>query len=87
MLIYSDNPLYQQMLKYKDHPTCSRAFDRGAADSYYRRGPEPHYYTNKNNMDGLVEQDQMTTEEVLAYHAGYAYNEFLDEHKDWGRDE
>lgn len=54
-------------------------YDRGHADSYYRRGPRPHYY------DGFhrVEEKDMRPEEVEAYHQGYTDNEELGDHKDY----
>lgn len=58
-------------------------FDRGAADSYYGRGPEPHYYVGASRLSQeiLVEPG---TEAYDAYMAGYAWNELYGEKKDWG---
>ena len=60
------------------------AFDRGAADSYYRRGREPHYYVGPTNFSQRVNEKEMTVEEIEAYHAGYDYNEQYGDKKDWG---
>ena len=60
------------------------AFDRGAADSYYHRGREPHYYVGPTKMSQRVDEGQMTAEEIEAYHAGYDYNEQYGDKKDWG---
>jgi len=54
-------------------------YDRGMADSYYRRPFKPHYYTGDNGPDTLftkcVEEAEMTAEEIEAYTAGYRDNE------------
>jgi hypothetical protein len=45
-------------------------YDRGMADSYYRRGRTPHY-------------KDMTPDEVEAYNAGYDDNEEAGDYKEW----
>jgi hypothetical protein len=54
-------------------------YDRGQADSYYRRAPRPHYY------EGLlrIEEKDMRPEEIKAYDQGYADNEQYGDHKDY----
>jgi hypothetical protein len=47
-------------------------FDRGSADSYYGRGPTPHY---------VVVSDQASVDE---YMLGYDENEKFGDKKDWG---
>lgn len=63
-------------------------YDRGAADSYYRRYRLPHYY--KLNADGsrgeLVNQYDMTPEEIAAYNEGYDMNEAMRNWKDYGNE-
>jgi hypothetical protein len=59
-------------------------FDRGAADSYYRRGRRPHYYEGKSILSKKVVA--LTPEELAAYHAGYDANEAERDFKDWGFD-
>jgi len=59
-------------------------FDRGAADSYYRRPFSPHYYIGGTGMTPRVEEESMTPEEIASYAAGYDYNESLGDFKDWG---
>jgi hypothetical protein len=49
-------------------------FDRGSADSYYGRRPEPHYYVAGTRTSPLVSKEEMTQEEIDAYWAGYEYN-------------
>ena len=59
-------------------------FDRGSADSYYRRGAEPHYYVGATYSTPRVERERMTEEEINAYMAGYEDNEKSGNFKDWG---
>ncbi len=56
-------------------------YDRGSADSYYRRGPGPHY---GGVGGGSGERVQVTDKESVAeYMAGFNDNERLGDHKDW----
>lgn len=57
-------------------------FDRGAADSYYGRGRDPHYYVGATSFSDRVVD--LTPEELEAYHAGYEFNEECGDKKDWG---
>lgn len=57
-------------------------FDRGAADSYYGRGYNPHCYIGNTYTSTKVERDEMTAEDVLAYMAGYKWNEQYGEKKE-----
>jgi len=57
------------------------AYDRGSADSYYRRAPRPHYFVGGTHMSPEVTEDQMTAEEIAAYWAGYEDNELSGNHK------
>ena len=59
-------------------------YDRGGADSYYRRGCKPHYYIGATHDSTRVEQEDMTDAEIRAYKAGYKDNEEAGDHKDWG---
>lgn len=69
---------------YHRHGGCA---DRGSADSWYRRGFQPHYYRGGTGTSERVEEADMTAEEIAAYRAGYNDNEANGDHKDWGRDE
>ncbi len=60
------------------------AFDRGSADSYYRRGFRPHYFVGGTYQSEEITEDQMTEAEIQAYRAGFQYNEDLGDFKDWG---
>lgn len=58
-------------------------FDRGSADSWYSRPRNPHYFVGATYRSELVEQAQMTPEQVQAYLAGYQWNEQFGGKKDW----
>ena len=58
-------------------------FDRGSADSWYSRPFNPHFYRGATYEGPRVELADMTVEEILAYTAGYRYNEELGGKKDW----
>jgi hypothetical protein len=59
------------------------AWDRGSADSYYGRQPEPHYYVGATSMSQRAEYEDMTDDEIEAYMAGYDYNEQYGDKKSW----
>jgi hypothetical protein len=48
-------------------------YDRGAADSYYQRPRNPHYWTDGSNRT-MITSDQLTKEEIFEYHLGYSEN-------------
>ena len=57
------------------------AWDRGGADSYYRRPYSPHKY-----VAGTLTSDKvvsLSAIDLAAYDAGYEANEALGYHKDW----
>lgn len=57
-------------------------YDRGRADSYYGRRPNPHKWID--NSDGTRSKVELTDpKEIEAYKAGYRDN---DDFKDWGED-
>ena len=58
-------------------------FDRGASDSYYRRGITPHFFIGSTYQSPIVEESEMTNEQLEAYHAGYRYNEKQGDFKEW----
>jgi hypothetical protein len=58
-------------------------YDRGMADSYYRRGRAPHYYMADTGSSPRVGYKDMTTDEVEAYNAGYDDNEDAGDYKEW----
>lgn len=59
------------------------ANDRGAADSWYRRPKDPHFYPNGSYNGNRVEAADMTAEEIADYHKGYDENEAADAHKEY----
>tara|TARA_A200000159_G_scaffold150002_1_gene158971 strand:+ start:506 stop:721 length:216 start_codon:yes stop_codon:yes gene_type:complete len=58
-------------------------FDRGSADSYYHRGINPHYFTGATHASELVEEHDMTDDQIAEYNAGYAENEKFGAKKEW----
>ena len=59
-------------------------YDRGSADSYYRRGYNPHYYVGDTGSSPRVTLKDMTPDEIVAYTAGFNDNEDEGNFKDWG---
>jgi hypothetical protein len=56
-------------------------FDRGSADSYYSRPPDPHWYPEGSyNGDPMT---KLTLAEREEYMAGYDYNEQYGHKKSW----
>ncbi len=58
-------------------------YDRGSADSYYRRPCVPHYYVDGTGTSEMISKDQMTPDEIEAYMAGFEDNEASGNFKDW----
>ena len=58
-------------------------YDRGMADSYYRRGRNPHYYIGDTGSSPRVTIKDMTEDEIEAYHAGFDDNEDFGDYKEW----
>ena len=58
-------------------------YDRGSADSYYRRSFNPHYYKGDTGTSERVTAKDMTPDEIVAYSAGYEDNEDEGLYKDW----
>lgn len=59
-------------------------YDRGAADSYYRRPFRPHYYSGPTYNSDVI--TNLTEEEIAEYTKGFNDNEEDGDHKDWGFD-
>jgi hypothetical protein len=55
-------------------------YDRGRADSYYSRPPEPNKRTGHLGVNRITD---LTPEETQEYYAGYDWNEQYGEKKDW----
>ena len=78
---------HQQMdeLKAKYDQSHGSPFDVGCCDSYYYRPESPNYWKGGSKIRGThIFEADMTAEQIEAYHAGYAYNEWLGDKKDWG---
>jgi len=58
-------------------------YDRGSADSYYQRGPCPHYYVEGTMNSDRVEEKNMTKQEIAEYMQGFDDNEKINNFKDW----
>jgi len=56
-------------------------FDRGSADSYYGRPPEPHWYPGGTGHGEPVRV--LNDSEIAEYWAGYDYNEQYGDRKSW----
>ena len=56
-------------------------WDRGSADSYYRRPYKPHKYVEGTMTSEKVES--LSAIDLAAYDAGYEANEALGYYKDW----
>tara|TARA_R110000823_G_scaffold101636_17_gene218380 strand:- start:9182 stop:9394 length:213 start_codon:yes stop_codon:yes gene_type:complete len=61
------------MVKYDERH--GGAFDRGAADSWYSRPVAPHYFVAATGSSDRVEEADMSAEDIIAYIAGYDWNE------------
>lgn len=57
------------------------AYDRGSADAYYGRAPDPHYYLGDTHTTKRIGKEDMTQDEIDSYLTGY--NQETDR-KDWG---
>ena len=55
--------------------------DRGAADRYYGRPYDPHWYPEGTGNGSRVELKDMTPDEIVAYTKGFKTEE---SRKDWG---
>lgn len=58
-------------------------WDRGSADSYYRRGANPHFYVGGTGTSDRINKSEMTEEQIEEYYAGYAYNEAQGDYKEY----
>lgn len=56
-------------------------FDRGSADSYYGRGPRPHYGGVGGDSGPRI--DVSMDDSVAEYMAGYNENELFGDKKSW----
>lgn len=64
----------EEKIEFRDREVFTRhggAYDRGSADAYYHRPPEPHYWTGATYNSTKIEEVDMSREEIDAYMAGY----------------
>ncbi len=73
---------FENQAKIEHDKRHGSPYDRGSADKYYGRQFSPHYYRGATGSSERVGKDQMTTEEVAAYTAGYDQET---DSKDWGK--
>lgn len=59
-------------------------YDRGAADSYYGRPFDPHYFVGDTYSSPRVGLAGMSAAEVALYARGFSNNEENGRFKDWG---
>ena len=59
-------------------------YDRGSADSYYRRGFNPHYFVEGTYKSPCIKMEDMIPKEIVDYTKGFNDNEEDGNHKDWG---
>ena len=58
-------------------------YDRGSADSYYRRGMQPHYYVGTTYNSKCVSEEDMTEQQLQEYRQGYNDNEKAGDYKEY----
>ena len=70
--------------KYIEYAYHGGPYDRGGADSYYRRTGEPHKWPDGTLKGTKVTEEFLSDEERQAYWAGFNENEEEGNFKDWG---
>lgn len=58
-------------------------YDRGAADSYYRRNFNPHWWPEGSYNGEVIDADSMTEIERMEYGIGFHENELMQNFKEW----
>ena len=58
-------------------------FDRGSADCYYRRRPDPHYWTHGTYHGERIGHNRMSDREIAEYYEGWDENEKYGDYKDY----
>ena len=61
--------------RYDDFKSHGGPFDRGAADAWYARDPEPSYWPTGTYEGTRIGEDKMTNLQREAYWAGYTIAE------------
>lgn len=73
-----------QLFSKQDPRRHGGPYDRGRADSYYRRPFDPHYFVGDTYSSPRVSAADMSAAETAAYARGFADNEREGDFKDWG---
>lgn len=58
-------------------------YDRGSADSYYRRPRSPHFFEGGSYSSPRIDEAAMTPQQIAEYNQGFDDNEKNGDHKDW----
>ena len=61
-------------------------WDRGAADSHYRRPRNPHKGGVGGDTGARILLEDLSEQDVHEYHAGYDWNELYGDKKDYGNE-
>jgi len=81
---YNDNLKDAKEYEEEQRKRHNGPYDRGSADSWYRRPQSPHYYIkNQDGTSKRIPEDQMTDEEIEDYYEGYNDNEKEGGHKQY----
>lgn len=59
-------------------------YDRGAADAYYERPFDPHYWPQGTYKGVRINADEMTEDDLNEYRQGYNDQMESGDFKDWG---
>lgn len=70
---------FEQNSKMTDE-RIAKCYSMGIRDSYYGRSRKPNYYDENGKM---VFEDEMSAEQIKAYHDGYTENEDFGGKKEW----
>lgn len=65
-------------------PRHGGPYDRGAADAYYQREYDPHYFKGDTYNSERVSGANMTAADVIAYTVGFTEQRASGHFKDWG---
>ena len=61
--------------RYDEYKKHGGPYDRGSADAWYARAPEPHFYPDGSYQGDRIDEDKMTINQREAYWAGYTIHE------------
>lgn len=59
-------------------------YDRGSADSYYRRARRPHFFSDATYQSDEIVEQFMTKQQIAEYNLGFDDNEAAANFKNWG---